>query len=181
MCACPGVTAVSLLALTTNQESRLTSVDLNLKHGVFCGWSKIPSDVYSCLFRALSTYEKTIGSPVLLELKMKEPQNDIYCLNFFKNYKIWNLRVLIRYLVCCLVCRHIVSFLFALWCMFHCVRRTWCVVWEQHCLSDIATVTKGGRVFANGQLLLMKMYNSFTFILNAFSWTLEFFIHLSRT
>ncbi len=43
------------------------------------------------------------------------------------------------------------------------------VVCEARCLSEIATVTKGGRVFANGQLLLMEMYNSYTFILNAFS------------
>ncbi len=28
---------------------------------------------------------------------------------------------------------------------FHCMR-TWCVVWERHCLSVMATVTKGGRV-----------------------------------
>ncbi len=31
----------------------------------------------------LSTYEKMIGSPVLLGLKIKEPQNDIYWLHFF--------------------------------------------------------------------------------------------------
>ncbi len=42
----------------------------------------------------------------------------------------------------CLVCQLVVSFLFAPWCIFHCVR-TWCVVWEWHGLSDIATVTKG--------------------------------------
>ncbi len=44
----------------------------------------------------------------------------------------------------CLVCRHVVSFLFAPGCIFHCVR-TWCVVWERHGLLDTATVTKGGR------------------------------------
>ncbi len=65
-------------------------------------WNKIRSEVYSCLFRALSTYEKMIASRVLLELRcysdlsqhIKEPQNSIYCLNFFKNDKIWKLRVL---------------------------------------------------------------------------------------
>ncbi len=29
----------------------------------------------------------------------------------------------------------------------------WCVVWEWHCLSGIATVTKGGRVIVNSQLM----------------------------
>ncbi len=43
----------------------------------------------------------------------------------------------------CLVCRHVVSFLFAPRCIFYCVR-TWRVVWEGHGLSDIATVTKEG-------------------------------------
>ncbi len=43
------------------------------------------------------------------------------------------------------------------------------VVCEACCLSEIATVTKGGRVFVNGQLLLLEMYNSYTLILNAFS------------
>ncbi len=46
------------------QKSRLTSVDFNLKNGVFRGWNKIISDVYSCSFRALRKYEKTIGSRV---------------------------------------------------------------------------------------------------------------------
>ncbi len=39
----------------------------------------------------------------------------------------------------------VVSFLFALRCIFHCMR-TWFVVWEQHCLSVMETVTKRGRV-----------------------------------
>ncbi len=43
----------------------------------------------------------------------------------------------------CLVCRRVFSFLFAPRCIFYCVR-TWCVVWERHGLSDIATVTKEG-------------------------------------
>ncbi len=47
----------------------------------------------------------------------------------------------------CLLCQCVVSFLFALRCIFHCVRT--CVV---HCMSGIATVTKGGAGFANGQL-----------------------------
>ncbi len=29
----------------------------------------------------------------------------------------------------------------------------WCVVWEWHCLSGIVTVTKGGRVIVNSQLM----------------------------
>ncbi len=48
-------------------ESRLTSVDLNLKKaciGVFFrGWNKIHSDAHSCLFRSItSKEEKMIGS-----------------------------------------------------------------------------------------------------------------------
>ncbi len=79
---------------------------------------------------------------------------------------MWKLRVLIQHRVCCLVCRHIVRFLFALDLCFS--------AWEEHdvyvvceacCLSEIATVTKGGRVFVNGQLLLLEMYNSYTLIL----------------
>ncbi len=46
-------------------------------------------------------------------------------------------------LLLCLVSLHVVSFLFALRCIFHYVR-TWCVAWEQHGLSDIATVTTEG-------------------------------------
>ncbi len=41
------------------------------------------------------------------------------------------------------ICQHTVSFLYALQCIFHCVR-TWCVAWEQHGLLDMAPVTKGG-------------------------------------
>ncbi len=48
-------------------ESRLTSVDLNSKNSVFRGLNKILSDVYSCSYRALSKYEKTIGSRVWTE------------------------------------------------------------------------------------------------------------------
>ncbi len=52
------------------QESRLTSVDLNLKKSY---WRLLVVEikyivVHSCLFRALSKYEKTIGSRVPLGL-----------------------------------------------------------------------------------------------------------------
>ncbi len=43
------------------QESRLTLVDLNLKNCVltsFCSWKKIPSDVHSCLFHAITSKEE---------------------------------------------------------------------------------------------------------------------------
>ncbi len=53
--------AVSLLP-QIRQESRLTSVVLNLKNVVFRGRNQTLSDVYSCSFRSLSKYEKTIGS-----------------------------------------------------------------------------------------------------------------------
>ncbi len=48
----------------------------------------------------------------------------------------------------CLVYRCVVSFLFALQCIFHCVR-TWNAVWERHCMTGIATVTKSGRAILN--------------------------------
>ncbi len=41
-----------------------TSVDLNLKNGVFHGGNKTLFDVCLCSFRALSKYEKMIGSLV---------------------------------------------------------------------------------------------------------------------
>ncbi len=74
---------------------------------------------------------------------IKEPQHFIYCLHFFKKLKNLNAETLFhtRSSLFCLVCRHIVSFLFAPWCIFHCMR-TLCVVREQHGLSDIATITK---------------------------------------
>ncbi len=76
------------------QESRLTSVDLSLKNGVFtsfCSWNKIPSDVHSCLFHAITSNIKRWSVHVTLELRrysdlsqhIKEPHNGIYCLNFF--------------------------------------------------------------------------------------------------
>ncbi len=43
------------------------------------------------------------------------------------------------------VCRHVVSFLFALQCILY-----WCVVWECQGLSDITTITK--KIFAKDRL-----------------------------
>ncbi len=43
-----------------------------------------------------------------------------------------------------LLCQCVFSFLFALQCIFHCMRT--CVAWERHCLSGMATVTKAGLV-----------------------------------
>ncbi len=81
-----------------------------------------------------------------LSRHIEEPQNGIYCLNFFKNEAEGPETLFhIRSNLLCLLCRCVVSFLFALRYMFYCVR-TWCVVWEWHCLSVMATVTKGGRV-----------------------------------
>ncbi len=48
-----------------SDKHRLTSVDLTWKMLCvlmsFCGWNKMPPDVHSCLFHALSKYEKMIG------------------------------------------------------------------------------------------------------------------------
>ncbi len=81
---------------------------------------------------------------------IKEPNNGILLFEFllkWLNLKAEGPETLfhIRSNLLCLLCRCFVSFLFALRCIFHCVR-TWFVVWEQHCLSVMATVTKGGRV-----------------------------------
>ncbi len=71
----------------------------------------------------------------------------------------------------CLVCRHVVSFLFAPGCIFHCVRT--CVVWERHGLLDTATVTKGGGSLwrVNCQMLLV---NFTAFYLFLSTWTSTF-------
>ncbi len=108
---------------------------------VFCSWNKILSDVYSCSFHVSSKYGN-------LSRHIEEPQSGIYCLNFLKKCHNWKSEgpetlFHIRSNLLCLVCRCVVSFLFALRCIFHCVR-TWCVVWEWHCMSGIATVTKEG-------------------------------------
>ncbi len=73
-----------------------------------------------------------------LSRHIKEPQSGIYCLNFFKKDKIWKLRpCFIPKATCCCQFPLCSTILY----IFHCVR-TWCVVWELHCLSDIATATK---------------------------------------
>ncbi len=156
MCACPGAAAVSQAQI--RQESRLTSVDLNLKNGVFPSWNKIRSDVHSCSFRAL--YEKIGSCATLTEAiqwsVIKEPQNNVYCLNFYKNDKIWKLKVMrpcfIQEVTCSVLSVCVLS-VYSLLChvLFHCVR-TWCVVWEQHCLSEIATVNKDGGSFSFWEL-----------------------------
>jgi len=69
---------------------------------------------------------------------IKEPLNGMYCLNFFKkwpNSKVESLFHIKSNLVC-----QLVRVLFALQCIFLCVR-TW---WEQRGLSEIATVTEEG-------------------------------------
>ncbi len=117
----------------------------------FCGWYKIPPDVHSSLFCALTSKEEDkIGSraawtealqrSVTTHSRATKP----YLLfEFLKKYKNWKLRLFhATSNLNCFVCRHIVSFLFAPRCTFHCVR-TWCAVWECHGLSDIATVMKG--------------------------------------
>ncbi len=56
----------------------------------------------------------------------------------------------------CLVFRCVVSFLFAPQCIFYCVR-TWCVEWERHGLSDIATVLKEGGFFRRVRILILQL------------------------
>ncbi len=61
-----------------------------------------------------------------LSRHIKEPQNCIYCFNFFKNdsLKAEGPETLfhIRSNLLCLLCQCVVSSLFALRCIFHCVR-----------------------------------------------------------
>ncbi len=72
-----------------------------------------------------------------LSWHIKGPQNSIYRLNAEALYHT-------KSDLLCLVCRHVVSFLFAPRCIFHYIR-TWCVAWKHHGLLDVATVTKGDR------------------------------------
>ncbi len=51
----------------------------------------------------------------------------------------------------CLVCWRVVSFPFAPWYIFDCVK-TRCEAWERHGLRDIVTVTKGRLLFVGTQL-----------------------------
>ncbi len=57
------------------------NIDLNLKHGVFRGGNKTLSDVYSCSFRALSVYVKTIGS------RRDVWDNTVICHDTLKSHK----------------------------------------------------------------------------------------------
>ncbi len=51
-----------MVLLCFSRVKILHTAPLNLKNGVFPGWNKTFSDVYSCSFRASGKYEKTIGS-----------------------------------------------------------------------------------------------------------------------
>ncbi len=127
------------------QESRLTSVDLNLKLVSFCFWNKhewTTEDI-------LSKYEKPLELRHTSNLSwdVKEPQNarPIYCCNFSKNDQIWKLRLFhTRSSLRCLVCQHVVSVLFALRCNvnLHSVRTP---LYVGHSNSN-------GGVFVEGQL-----------------------------
>ncbi len=91
---------------------------------------------------------------VLLELRcysdlsrhIKEPQNDIYRLNFLKNENIWKLRpCFIPEVTCFVFSRRAVRFLFAPQCIFLLREDTMCSVRAAlSVLSDIATVIKEG-------------------------------------
>ncbi len=113
----------------------------------FHGWNKIRSDVHSCLFRAVSKYKKRWSVHKLLEVRcysdpsrhIKELQNSIYCLNFFKkNDKNWKLRPCFLSEVTCSVLSVGMLSVFSL------LRNVFFTVWEheRHGLLDIATVTK---------------------------------------
>ncbi len=98
-------------------------------------------------FELTSKEEEMIGSRATwtecrysdLSWHIKGPQNSIYCLNAEALYHT-------KSDLLCLVCRHVVSFLFAPRCIFHYIR-IWCVAWKHHGLLNVATVTKGGRSF----------------------------------
>ncbi len=82
-----------------------------------------------------------------LSRHIKEPQNGIYCLNFLQNDKIWKLRpCFIPEVTCSVLTVGMLSVSSLLHNVFFTVWEHG-VVWEQHGLSDIATVTKEGGFF----------------------------------
>ncbi len=139
---------------------------LNLKNGVltsFRGWNKICSDVHPCLFHAITSKEEMIGSraawTVATAICHDTLKSHKTVFIVWISYKMTKADTLFhtKSNLLCLVCRCVVSLLIALRCIFHCVR-TWCVVWEWHGLSDIATVDKG----AEPNSALTEQMNQFT-------------------
>ncbi len=119
-------------AITTNQirqKSRLTSVDLYLKNCVFHHWNKTLSDVHSCSFHALSKYEKIISSHVWTEAIQGSVTTHWRATKQYLLFEfLWkwhNIKAKcpetlfhIRSTLLCLLCQCVVSFLFALRCIF---------------------------------------------------------------
>ncbi len=91
----------------------------------FHGWNKIPSDVHSCLFRALSKCDKMIGSHAPLELRQFVKTHEmLFIVWFLKNVQIWELRQLFhtRPVTCSVLSVCMLSVSSAPRCIFHCVR-----------------------------------------------------------
>ncbi len=111
--------------------------------------------VHFMLYMKRSVHVATLTEAIQWSV-IKEPQNNVYCLNFYKNDKIWKLKVMrpcfIQEVTCSVLSVCVLS-VYSLLChvLFHCVR-TWCVVWEQHCLLEIATVNKDGGSFSFWEL-----------------------------
>ncbi len=117
-------------------------MNLNLKNSVFRGWNESLSGVYSWSFRALSAYEKTIGLCVWTEAIQWSVTTHWRAT---KGYSFKGILIFfISEVTCSVFSDGVVSFLFALRCIFHGLRM--CVLWERYCLSVTATATKGGRV-----------------------------------
>ncbi len=94
-----------------------------------------------------------------LSHRIKEPQTHIYCLNFFKkNDTIWKLRLcFIPKVTCSVLSVGALSVSSLLHDVFF---TAWCVAWERHGLSDVATVTKraggGGGLFGEHQYFVRE-------------------------
>ncbi len=156
------------------QDSRLTSVDLNLKMFVYWCLSMVKikyiSDVHPCLFHVLNKYEKTNGSfrlrwgNTVIFYDTLKSHNMYLLFEFLKNDQIWKLTpCFIPQVTFSLLSVRVLSvFSFTSWCIFHCVR-TWCVVWEGHCLSNIATVTKEGKFLRRVNSPLSLQHNVLPF------------------
>ncbi len=104
-----------------------------------CGLNKRPSDVYSCLFHAITSIEEEmIGScATWTEVLQRSVTHNtltsnkttfIVWISYLKKSKVENWDFFLPQVTCSVLSA---SFIFAPQCIFHCLR-TWCVVWEWH-------------------------------------------------
>ncbi len=99
---------------------------------VFPRLKKIPSDVHSCLFCTITsrgrddrfTCHLNWGATAICHITLKSHKRVFIVSNFYKMKKnLIQRQFYTKSNLLCLVCRHIISFLFAQRCIFHV--RTW--------------------------------------------------------